>query len=229
MQSNDDDGGKTNMAGKGNFTQALRELTGFDETPEKDRPQAETNRTEEYQSYFQTQQINTETTHVHVEAEAVSAERSPDSHVTSTMVIKGKVRSEGNIFVEGSVYGNIATAGNIAVKNIVFGDIKANNVSLTNARVKGNIRCEQQAAVGNQTIVVGDVNANTIIVSGKIKGDLQAADTTVLEEEAVVSGNIVTGNILSNSGASLKGSVTTTGNAEVDEDAEFDLGVEAYE
>lgn len=58
---------------------------------------------------------------------------------------------------------------------------------------------------------------------------MTASDTTVLEDGAVVSGNIVTGNILSNSGAAIRGAITTTKNAEIDDDTEFDLGVEAYE
>ncbi len=217
------------MGSKGNFTQALRELTGFDESSEKVKAQPDTKKEENINSYFETPPMDANHSYVHVEAEAVSAEKNADSHVTSTMVIKGKVRSESNIFVEGSVYGNIATTGNISVRNVVFGDMRADNISLNNARVKGNIKCDSQAAVGSRSIVIGDVNANTIIVSGKVKGDLKAIDTTVLQEEAVVSGNIITGNILSNSGASLRGSITTTGNAEIDDDTEFDLGVEAYE
>lgn len=217
------------MGSKGNFTQALRELTGFDEAPEKSKPQSEANTRQDNRSYFETKDSEVKEPHIHVEAEQVSIASDSDSHITKTMVIKGKVRSESNILVEGSIYGDIVTSGALSVNSIVFGDIKAGNAKLENARVKGNIKCDNQVNVGNKTIVVGDINADDIVVSGKVKGDLKAADTTVLEGEAVVSGNIVTGNILSNPGASLKGSVTTTGSAEIDDDKEFDLGVEAYE
>lgn len=214
------------MGSKGNFTQALRELTGFDETPEKKRTEdviAEDVKPEE----IKVEEIKNSYTYVQQEQTVI--EKSADSHITSTMVIKGKVRSEGNIFVEGSVYGNIVTAGDISIKNIVFGDIKGENIYLSDARVKGNVKSDEKVNVGEKTILVGDVTASNIIVSGKVKGDLCASDTTVLEQDAVVSGNIVTGNILSNSGASLKGSITTTGNANIDDDTEFDLGVEIYE
>lgn len=204
------------MGSKGNFTQALRELTGFDEIPEK--KQANEYKEEEKKISYE-----------EVHQEQFVMEKSVDSHVTSTMVIKGKVRSEGNMLIEGCVYGDISTNGDVSVKNVVFGDIKADNVYLSEARVKGNIKCDAKANVGERTVLVGDVTADSILVSGKVKGDLNASDTTVLEHGAVVSGNIITGNILSNQGASLKGSITTTGNAEIDDDAEFDLGVEVYE
>lgn len=217
------------MGSKGNFTQALRELTGFDETPEKAKQKVDIKQSEVQQTNFDIPNTDLKPTYSFTETEAVFDEREADSHVTSTMVIKGKVRSESNIFIEGSVYGNIVTSGNISVNNIVFGDMKAKNVSMSNARVKGNIKSDKQTAVGANTVVIGDIEADTIFVSGKIKGDLTASDTTVLEDGAVVSGNIVTGNILSNSGAAIKGAITTTKNAEIDDDTEFDLGVEAYE
>ena len=204
------------MGSKGNFTQALRELTGFDEAPE--RKQVDENKEEAGRSSYE---------EVHQEQSVI--EKSADSHVTSTMVIKGKIRSESNLFVEGCIYGDISTSGDVSVKSVVFGDIKANSIYLSEARVKGNLKCDEKATIGERTVLVGDVTADSILVSGKVKGDLNASDTTVLEHGAVVSGNIITGNILSNSGASLKGSITTTGNAEIDDDAEFDLGVEAYE
>lgn len=217
------------MGSKGNFTQALRELTGFDETPEKVKQKVDIKQSEVQQTDFDIPNTDLKPTYSFTEAEAVFDEREADSHVTSTMVIKGKVRSESNIFIEGSVYGNVVTSGNISVNNIVFGDIKAKNVNMNNARIKGNIKSDKQTAVGANTVVIGDIEADTIFVSGKIKGDLTASDTTVLEDGAVVSGNITTGNILSNSGAAIKGAITTTKNAEIDDDTEFDLGVEAYE
>lgn len=217
------------MGSKGNFTQALRELTGFEESPEKAKQKIDINQSEVEQTDFDITNADLKPTYTFTEPEIVFDEREADTHVTSTMVIKGKVRSTSNLLIEGSIYGNIVTSENISVNNIVFGDMKAKNVNMSNAKVKGNIKCDKQTAVGANTVVIGDIEADTIFVSGKIKGDLTASDTTVLEEGAVVSGNIVTGNIMSNSGAAIKGAITTTRNAQIDDDTEFDLGVEAYE
>lgn len=216
------------MGSKGNFTQALRELTGFDESPEKAKQKVDIKQPEMQQTDFDIPN-DLKPPYTFAEEETVFDERDAESHVTSTMVIKGKVRSESNILIEGSIYGNVVTSGNISVSNIVFGDMKAKNVSMVNAKIKGSIKSDKQTAVGANTVVIGDIESDTIFVSGKIKGDLTASDTTFLEDGAVVSGNIVTGNILSNSGAAIKGAITTTKNAEIDDDTEFDLGVEAYE
>ena len=229
------------MSAKANFTQALKELTGFDEPVEKKERQVNTFDTaganessaaepkasdifdEEFEfsdgfRYEEPEYENTE----------ITVNRQGSSHITSSMVIHGKIKAECDVVIEGVVFGDVSVAGNVENRNLVVGDIKAANVAFNGARVKGNTTVEGRAKIGENSTIVGNVNAETITVSSKIKGDLKASDIVVLEQDAIVVGNIVATNFLSSPGANIKGSITTAASMNIDDDIEFDLGVEEY-
>ena len=226
------------MASKGNFTKALLGVVGFEEVPDdeilvmgndviagSDAP-AENNALAESNEQTDSDALAGEVARGSEDAlPSVTYHQEPTgSHITSTMVVTGNIKAKGDIFVEGSVYGDIATDGDISVRQLVIGDLKADSVYLDNARVKGNVKCEERACVGDETILVGDVEAHNIQVSGKVKGNLKATGSTALGSTALVSGDITTEDISSNSGARLNGTITTSKANAIDDDSMFDLG-----
>ena len=229
------------MSAKTNFTQALKELTGFDEPVEMKEGQGNTSdsagSSESSSLEIKASDIFGEKFELSdgfrfEEPEYDDSEITIDSqkgtYVTSSMIIHGKVKSQCDVLIEGVVYGDVVVDGNVGNKNLVVGDIKATNVALDGARVKGNINVEGRAKVGENSTIVGNVSAESIMVSSKIKGDLKASDIVVLEQDAIVVGNITANNFLSSPGANLKGTITTAASMNIDDDIEFDLGVEEY-
>ena len=208
-----------------NFMQALRELTGFEELEDLEELEDK-----ELVSEPDTAQAlgKIKINEPKIEMPQISAEKH-GSHITSTMIIHGNIKTSDDVVIDGAVYGNVEADGNVAVKNIIVGDIKAANASFAEARVKGNITVGEKAAVDSEAIIVGNVSAEAISVSGKIKGDLKAGEAVILKEEALVSGNILTGSFVSHPGARIRGSVITGSSADLDEDIEFCLGVEEHE
>ena len=229
------------MSAKTNFTQALKELTGFDEPVEMKEGQGKTSDSAgssesssleikasdifgekfELSDGFRFEEPEYDDSEITIDSQA-------GSYVTSSMVIHGKVKSQCDVLIEGVVYGDVVVDGNVGNKNLIVGDIKATNVALDGARVKGNINVEGRAKVGENSTIVGNVSAESIMVSSKIKGDLKASDIVVLEQDAIVVGNITANNFLSSPGANLKGTITTAASMNIDDDIEFDLGVEEY-
>ena len=240
------------MSAKTNFTQALKELTGFDEPVEKKEKQYETGYTasaaaKSTQSYKKTPETFTPDIKAddifdekfefsdgfryeepQYEKAEITLNRKGSSYITPSMVIRGKVKAQCDVLVDGVVFGDMNVAGNIENKNLVVGDIKAANVAFNGARVKGNTTVEGRAIVANNSTIVGDINAEVITVSSKIKGNLKASDIVVLEQDAIVVGDIMASNFLSSPGANIKGSITTAASMNIDDDIEFDLGVEEY-
>ena len=229
------------MSAKTNFTQALKELTGFDEPVEMKEGQGKTSdsagSSESSSLEIKASDIFGEKFELSdgfrfEEPEYDDSEITIDSqkgtYVTSSMIIHGKVKSQCDVLIEGVVYGDVVVDGNVGNKNLIVGDIKATNVALDGARVKGNINVEGRAKVGENSTIVGNVSAESIMVSSKIKGDLKASDIVVLEQDAIVVGNITANNFLSSPGANLKGAITTAASMNIDDDIEFDLGVEEY-
>ncbi len=213
------------MSDKGNFLRALRELTGFEELEEaEENGPVEGPGAAPVLGEIKIEEPKIEKTQIHAEERNVNG-----SHITSAMIIHGNIKTSDDVTIDGAVYGNVDAGGNVAVKNIVVGDIKAANASFTEARVKGNIAVGGKAAVDSAAIIVGNVSASAITVSGKIKGDLKAGEAVVLKEEAVVAGNILTGSFVSHPGARIRGSVITESSTNLDDGIEFCLGVEEHE
>ena len=216
------------MSNKGNFLRALRELTGFEELEEAENNGfTDKGCIPEPNPESLIGKINM--SEPKIEKPKIYTESHGGSHITSSMVICGNVKTSDDVMIDGAVYGNVEAGGNVAVKNIVVGDIKAQNASFTEAKIKGNITAAQKVAVDSAAIVVGNVNAGDITVSGKIKGDLKAGNVVILKEDALVAGNIITGSFVSHPGARMRGSVLTESSTNFDDSAEFCLGVEEHE
>ena len=147
------------------------------------------------------------------------------TRVTSTMVINGSIESEDNLLIEGKVYGDVTTSADASVSNLIIGNVKAENLVLDNARIKGNIETGSALNIEDRTIVVGDVKSESIKVGGKIKGNLEIEDSATLTETALVAGDVTAGYVITEAGARIQGNITTKRkDIHTDLDAEFDLG-----
>jgi len=207
---------------KSNFTQALKELTGFDGEPnEKAAPAYEFTENMESAS-FDTIKVE-EPVVTYKEFSDASSEES--TRITATMVIKGNIESKDNIFVNGEVVGDIKTSANINATNLILGNVSASEMFLNNARVRGNITLNGDFMVGNNSVVVGDIKCSNLTVAGKIKGNCNVDKTTALSKEAYISGDIATDNIATEPRAKINGAVTIIGGTQ-DIDADFDFGGE---
>jgi cytoskeletal protein CcmA (bactofilin family) len=229
------------MSAKANFTQALKELTGFDEPIETKESQSST-----FDSYVSNESSSSDVKasnsfdgefefsdgfryeEPEYENTEITVDRQGGSHITSSMIIHGKVKAQCDVLIEGLVFGDVSVEGNLENKNLIIGDVKAANVAIDKARIKGNITVDGRAKIGENSTVVGNVSAEAITISSKIKGDLKASDIVVLEQDAIVVGDVVTNNFLSSPGANIKGLITTAASMNIDDDIEFDLGVEEY-
>lgn len=210
-----------------NFTQALKELTGFDAPAEDSREEASVQaksaeRTQAVPS-FQAEEAAAFSLDELVSEKTVEMSGEEVTHITSTMVIEGDIKSEDNIMVEGQIFGNINTSANLTSSNLIIGNLNAQNAALNDARIKGDINLEGHLNVNAGTVVVGDVSCDSIKVSGKIKGDLDIRKAVVLRDKALISGNIVADDIAAEPGTRINGSISTRSDS-FDLDAEFDFG-----
>jgi cytoskeletal protein CcmA (bactofilin family) len=67
--------------------------------------------------------------------------------------------------------------------------------------------------------ILGDLSTQNVVVSGKVKGNIEAKGNGIFKKDSIVLGNISVGTIIIEGGAKMRGFVTTMdGNKEVDED-----------
>lgn len=211
-----------------NFTQALKELTGFDSPADSGREDApvqekSAEKTQAAPSFSTEDTAASFTLDEFVSEKTVEVSGEDITHITSTMVINGDIKSEDNILIEGQIYGNIHTSANLTSSNLIIGNLNAQNAALNDARLKGDIDIEGHLNVNAGTVVVGNVTCDSIKVSGKIKGDLDIKNAVVLRDKALISGNIVADDIAAEPGTRINGSISTRSDS-FDLDAEFDFG-----
>lgn len=203
---------------KNNFTQALKELTGFDEDNNpKSSAFSESSDTEFNEPYFKTEICTFKDYSQNTEKDC--------TRLSSTMIVEGEVKSDDTVFVNGELIGNIRTSSDINISNLVIGNISAQNVLLRDGRIKGDVTLGGDLSVGENSVVVGDIKCQNLEVSGKIKGNCQVEDSAMLSNTAYMVCDITASSIASQQGAKIIGTVTTT-SIDPAAEAEFDFGGE---
>jgi len=148
------------------------------------------------------------------------------SIITSSMIVDGNVNSGAAISLKGRVNGNVTTSNDIGVSGLVVGDIEAENVHFQHAGIRGNTTAMGVITAENDSIVVGDISANTATIDGKVKGTVKTNGLAEFKRNALIVGQIVSGSILMDEDARINATITLVNQKSnhVD-DSEFDLGV----
>lgn len=208
-----------------NFKQALQELTGFgeSETADANVPQNENETVAYSEPAYNPNAADFEVkTEVKIEDKMefetpTQAEAGNVTCITSGMVIKGEVVSKNNITNYGEIYGDVTTSGDIISYKKIAGNIKACNAALLGARVDGDVTLTGNMKVGEESVLVGNIESRNIQVLGKIQGNLSIKDSVVLQKKALVVGNITSTEFVSEPGTKIRGSVSAW------EDEAFDV------
>jgi cytoskeletal protein CcmA (bactofilin family) len=89
----------------------------------------------------------------------------------------------------------------------VVGDLISDEDVLLEGQVDGKVRAERSVTVGNGGEVEGDVQARSIVVGGKVRGQIVASERAELTATAVVHGSVQAPKIIIAEGAHLQGNV----------------------
>jgi cytoskeletal protein CcmA (bactofilin family) len=101
-----------------------------------------------------------------------------------------KVSNSTNIIGKGTVLtGDLETYGNIGIEG----------------KVIGNIKTKSKIAVGQASVVDGNIIAQNAEIAGEVKGKLEVSDLLVLKPTAVINGDIITNKLLVETGAKFNG------------------------
>lgn len=94
----------------------------------------------------------------------------------------------------------------IGAGTVIEGDIRSNGDIRIDGTVYGNIFSKAKVVVGSTGLVEGDVNSQNADLSGTIKGKTTVAELLFLKSTAQVMGDIVTGKLVVEVGATFTGS-----------------------
>jgi cytoskeletal protein CcmA (bactofilin family) len=131
------------------------------------------------------------------------------SLISKEATVLGDIITEGHIDIVGKVRGNVEAEGNVAVRGLVSGDLSGEKIGLYKCRVRGNLTAGTGVVIDSDSVIIGDVDTENIVLGGKLKGDIKADRMAVLRSDAYFIGDVETGSLAVESGAVVNGNIKT--------------------
>lgn len=125
--------------------------------------------------------------------------------VTQGMKIKGDMTSDGSLDVVGTIEGNIDILGKLNVTGTISGNSKASEIYAENAKITGEVRSDGSVKIGQSSVIIGNIFANSAVIAGAVKGDIDVHGPVILDTSAIVMGNIKSKSVQINNGAVIEG------------------------
>lgn len=100
----------------------------------------------------------------------------------------------------------IASINLIGAGTVIEGDIRSSGDIRIDGTVYGHVISKAKVVIGTTGVVEGDVNSQNADVSGLIKGKTVISDLMFLKSTSKVIGDIVTGKLVVEVGATFTGS-----------------------
>lgn len=102
-----------------------------------------------------------------------------------------EISNSSNVIGKGTVLeGNIETFGNIRIEG----------------KIIGNVKSKSKIALGSSCHIEGNIHAQNADIEGEVKGKIEISELLVLKATAIIHGDISTGKLVVEPGASFNGS-----------------------
>lgn len=108
------------------------------------------------------------------------------SILSSGVKLEGKLYSEGNVRVDGSILGELIVNGNLTLGDTsdVKGDIKAKNITIS-GKVEGTVHSSEKAVLDSSASLKGDLFAKILVVEEGAKFDGRSTMNQTIAQQAV--------------------------------------------
>ena len=115
--------------------------------------------------------------------------------VSAGTVLKGDIQSNGDLRIDGTIYGNISSNAKIIIgaSGIVEGDISGNQADIV-GKVNGNIRAKELLQLRGDSVVTGNLYA----------GKLQVEPSATFNGQCHMGANVVEMNNNEQAAASIR-------------------------
>ena len=127
------------------------------------------------------------------------------SVLTESMIINGNIATEGALEVRGRIVGNVEALGKLNITGEIQGNSQAAEIYAEGARIIGELRSHGSIKVGQNAVVLGNVYANSAVIAGAVRGDLDIRGPVILDSSAIVMGDIKSKSVQINNGAVIEG------------------------
>jgi len=101
--------------------------------------------------------------------------------------------------------GHVSTINTLVEGTHLEGTINTQSDLRVDGQVNGTIHCDGKLIIGAPGVVEGDVVANNAVIEGRFDGNLHVHEVLDVRETAEVTGEIKTGKLLVQNGATFTG------------------------
>ena len=183
---------------KENFMQAAKELMGAEDAEKKGQAAAPKGRDKLDERVAELQaRLGS--------PKAAPAEPGAATVISEGTVFTGNLETGSPVEMRGACTGNITSKEEVLLTGQMVGDASGSSVQVAGCRLKGNISAQKDVRVDGASIIIGNINAGSLTLDGKIKGDLTIKGALVLGDHAALLGNAVAASISIQEGAILQG------------------------
>lgn len=127
------------------------------------------------------------------------------SVLTKSMIINGNIATEGGLDVRGCIVGNIEALGKLNITGEIQGNSQGAEIYAEGARITGELRSQGSIKVGQNAVILGNIYANSAVIAGAVRGDLDIKGPVILDSSAIVMGDIKSKSVQINNGAVVEG------------------------
>jgi cytoskeletal protein CcmA (bactofilin family) len=127
------------------------------------------------------------------------------AYIPKGTIINGDIQISGNLNMFGEVNGNISSDNHVNIVGDVNGNIKADRIDTRDSYIVGNIDCNQGTTIHENTVIFGNLNANSLVIDGAIQGKIDVKGDIVVGETAIVDSDIKAKTINVSNGAAING------------------------
>lgn len=127
------------------------------------------------------------------------------SVLTESMIINGNIATEGALEVRGRIVGNVEALGKMNITGEIQGNSQAAEIYAEGARITGELRSQGSIKIGQNAVILGNVYANSAVIAGAVRGDLDIRGPVILDSSAIVMGDIKSKSVQINNGAVIEG------------------------
>ncbi len=120
-------------------------------------------------------------------------------------VINGNIEISGKLEMYGTINGDINSNDRVNICGDVTGNIKARDIYTKDSFIEGNIKCDAGAVIRENTVILGDIDAESLMVDGAIQGKLDIKGMVTVGDKAIVDSDIKAKSIQVSNGAALNG------------------------
>lgn len=127
------------------------------------------------------------------------------AYITKGTKIEGNLFTDGSIDILGTVIGDVNCYGKLIASGSIKGKVEASEIYANAARIEGEIVSAGSVKIGVGSVIVGNIVAQSAVIAGAVKGDLDVQGPVIVDSTAVIMGNIESRSVQINNGAVIQG------------------------